>query len=525
MENLLKIKNADENFEIEYELISTKDQSAVSERQRDIDHKLAIIEERLEKNQNRIDTLNVEIDRLTSHADKIDYMVAIGSGILAGMIDSLWVGEFSLERGKEWSSNEINNFVKGVAQSNFVNELARERGYREFKGNDLQGAISFLEQFGTPSDSVTASFGGGKQHHLRDFAHHPTPVGLMFSMLSQFTEMAYGTNTAGVFQVIPITNKTFIGQSFPEKIIFGLVFWLIHMASDMAGSNAYAGAGTGLPGPILSLVKELSSLPILGDSAKVNELRVNISKLFNGTLLAQRDENGRMMRGPDGKPLIERFDLRAEMGVAHELGRQAIPVVVNEALVRGFYFFRRLVQQIKEKNNLKDIEWKKTLPFKNRTIVRMLTISTGTFTAFDMADAAIRSAIKSGGITPAFWGNFALRINIVGVGRFVVAIGTDISMGVQRNKLRNERMTIYMEQLRLCNAKVYYKQANMWIAAESAGQAINEACIVANNAIKFFAESVKEIEDDINKISEHITDAEENNPGLREDILNELIWG
>lgn len=251
MDNLLRIKNADENFEIEYELISTKDQSAVSERQRDIDQKLAIIEERLEKNQKRIDTINTEVDRLTSHADKIDYMVAIGSGILSGIIDSFWVGEFSLERGKEWSNNEINNFVKGVAQSNFINELARERGYREFKGNDLQGAISFLEQFGAPSDSVTASFGGGKQHHLRDFAHHPTPVGLMFSMLSQFSEMAYGTNTAGVFQVIPITNKAFIGQSFPEKITFGLVFWLIHMASDMAGSNAYAGAGTGLP---LSLI-------------------------------------------------------------------------------------------------------------------------------------------------------------------------------------------------------------------------------------------------------------------------------
>lgn len=69
------------------------------------------------------------------------------------------------------------------------------------------------------------------------------------------------------------------------------------MASDMAGSSANAGAGTGLPGPILSLAKELSSLPIFNNSDAVKDLKVNISKLFNGTLLAKRDENGNIMRG------------------------------------------------------------------------------------------------------------------------------------------------------------------------------------------------------------------------------------
>lgn len=28
-----------------------------------------------------------------------------------------------------------------------------------------------------PSDGNTPDFGGGLQHHLRDFAHHPTIVG------------------------------------------------------------------------------------------------------------------------------------------------------------------------------------------------------------------------------------------------------------------------------------------------------------------------------------------------------------
>lgn len=54
--------------------------------------------------------------------------------------------------------------------------------------------MAFLEKmFPIPSDGNTPDFGGGLQHHLRDFAHHPTMVGLMFSLLTQFTEKSYGT--------------------------------------------------------------------------------------------------------------------------------------------------------------------------------------------------------------------------------------------------------------------------------------------------------------------------------------------
>jgi hypothetical protein len=98
-----------------------------------------------------------------------------------------------------------------------------------------------------------------------------------------------------------------------------------------------------------------------------------VSKLFNGTLLSKRDENGKILEAV-------KFDLRTEIGVAHEIGKQAIPVIINECIVRGFYFIRRFVMEIKANEikrigDLGKIDWKKTLPFKNRTIVRMLTIS------------------------------------------------------------------------------------------------------------------------------------------------------
>jgi archaellum component FlaC len=514
MDTLISLKNEYDDFSVEFDVMPPVEiAKPVDERKNKILDGLNNVKERMEVNQKHIDDINAEIERLTNHADGIDYMVAVGSGILAGIIDSVWVGEFSFERGNKWGKDKVNNFVVKVAQS---------QGY---PGDDLAGAVQFLEDmYAAPSDSVTSQFGGGKQHHLRDFAHHPTPVGLMFSLLTQFTGYAYGTDTSGLFKAEKITNTSYIGKDIPHKLLYGVVYWFFHMVSDMAGSNAFAGSGTGLPGPILSLIKELSVLPFFRN-LKVSNIEFSqwISKLFNGTLLAKRDENGKIIEAV-------RFDLRAEIGVLHEIGRQAIPVIINECIVRGFYFIRRFAMELKDKkvkslSDLKNIEWKNTLPAKNRTIIRMLTISTGTFTAIDLADAAIRSAVKSGGLTPAFLSNFILRVNFVGVGRFAIAVGTDIGMGVRRSKLRNERMYIYSEQINLYNVKVFYKQADMWIAAGNAGETIEKAFERIEKTNNYLMDSMQDMGENLKKISDCIPEIKQKNPGLIEDINDIITWG
>ena len=453
MESKLKI-NAD-GLEIVYDVspLFGNSEIANSYEQR-IAEGLADVNNRLDSNQVRIDKLSIDIDRLTNHADELDYLVAVGSGVLAGLIDSFWVGEFNLARGKASANEQVNKFVVKIAKM------------LDCPGDDLKGAITSLEnKFPIPSDSNMLDFGGGLQHRLRDFAHHPTPVGLFFSLLTQFTSKAYGTDVNGVWRVVDVKNTTLIGKDIPQKVLFGVVHWFFHLVSDMAGSRANPGAGTGIPGPLLSLAKELSALPFfknikIGD----NTLSEWISQVFN-----------------------KGFDLRAELGVANELGRQAVPVVINECVVRGFYFIRRLSNEIKEKEilspaELDRVDWEKCLPFKNRTIARMLTISTGTFVACDLTDAAIRAAIKSGGNPAAFGKSFLLHINFVGIGRFVVAVVTDIGMGIEREKLRNERIAIMSEQLTLNNAKSYYLIADAWHALGETTQAIVELAIAVENA-------------------------------------------
>lgn len=352
--------------------------------------------------------LDSQIDLLTSQADKIDYLVSVASGVLCGLLDILWVGEFSLERGRGIASDKIDRLVTKTAKM------------LGCKNDDLKSAVKFLERkFPIPSDGNTADFGGGLQHHLRDFAHHPTIVGLIFSLLTQFTYKSYGTDTSGAFMIVdvPEMSRAFIGNDVPSKILFGTIIWFFHLVSDVAGSISSVGksGGTGIPGPMLALAKEISILPIFKNmNVADNSLSVFISKLFNGTLLAKYDENGKIIR-----ETILKFDLRGELGVGIELGRQAVPVVANDCIVRTFYFIRRLAMEIRTNDiesitDLNQINWDNVKPLNNPTIVRMLMISTGVFTTLDIGEAVI---------TKKYW----VSINYVGVGRFAIAIGEDVS--------------------------------------------------------------------------------------------------
>lgn len=350
-------------------------------------------------------------------ADRLDCSVAAACGVVSGLIDVFYVGKFSLDRANEWGANKVEEFVVKVAN------LA---GY---KGDSLDGAIKYLENtFPLAADGNTNDFGGGKQHHLRDFSHHFSLGGLVCSMFTQFTGKVIGTDEHGALKIveIPESKKALLRKNLHEKIFYGTVLWVFHIASDMAGSSSNGSGGTGVPGPIMSLIKQLSALPIFKD-AQLNEmgLRKFISKLFNGTLLAKRDENGKIAEA-------RRFDLRTEIGLMHEVGRQAGSVIVNQCLIRSFYFIRRFVREInalhvQTVSEISRIAPEDVLPFRNHAIGRMSTIASGVFSAVDIVDALVRAAIVSKKNEQAsFLGEFVTRVNFIGIGTFAIACSLDV---------------------------------------------------------------------------------------------------
>ena len=158
--------------------------------------------------------INHRIEQSKSKADQWDYYLSIASGIVCGMLDVFWVGDFDFKNAREKSDSEIQEFVM---------QVANKFGY---EGYDISKAVGFLEKmFLLASDASEKEFGGGLQHHFRDFAHHPTIAGLVFSLLTQFTELSYGANTNGDFIVVPINDKSkqYIGATISEKITRGTI--------------------------------------------------------------------------------------------------------------------------------------------------------------------------------------------------------------------------------------------------------------------------------------------------------------
>lgn len=354
-------------------------------------------------------------------ADKLDYIVAVSSGVLSGLIDVFYVGELSLDRANEWGRDKIEKVVMKVA---------RVEGY---SGDDLSDAIKTLEKnHPLAADGNTNDFGGGLQHHLRDFSHHFSIGGLFFSIFTQFTGLVVGTDKAGMPHVVPVpkSHRTCIGKNFQEKIALGTIGWFFHMVSDMAGSSGALMGGTGIPGPLVSFMKELSALPFFKESGDGDMgFRLWVTKLFNGTLLADHDENDRII-----KDSVKKFDLRTEVGILGEVGRQTIPVLINQCVVRGFYFCRRLAREVRDLGircigDLERIAPEDILPWGTPAMRRMVTVSSGVFTGVDIADAAVRAIMGKDPVT------FFLRVNYVGVATFVIACVVDVNATLKDREL------------------------------------------------------------------------------------------
>ncbi len=364
-----------------------------------------------------------DFDPGANRATRLDYVLAAASGALTGALNVLWQKEFDLESAKSWGDEKVAGFVAKVAKAAGMTK----------KDATIEDAIRFLEKsFPMAADKLAAEFGGSLQHHLRDFSHHPSPVGLACSILMQFTGKGYGTDTDGRFVVFDLPAVAYdlecplMAGNFAEKIAFGTVFWALHLVSDMAGSSSTPGKGVGIPGAFLSFLKELSSLPLF-QGLKVPYSRSKdgfitiqqwISKLFNGTAIKTKG----------GKNI--RFDLRAEIGLLDQALSQLKAVIANEVIVRCLYMLTRLKTELErcEVSSVSDLRRVKPanfLPYNSRALTRMVTVASSIFVLTNLSIAAVRAGVESKGNGGEFARKFFLRVNFAGVGRLAFALHAD----------------------------------------------------------------------------------------------------
>jgi len=491
---------------VEFEVLPPVDISDT--RKLEIYKGLADIDERLDFISARVAELNSEIDTLTNHADGLDYAVAVISGIISGLVDSFFVGETEIDKEK----------IQELLEKKY--HTANDSGY---KHKDADGHWTSSAMY----------------HRLDDLAHHPSIAGLIASILVRYFRLVvfidgsdgkphiFFADTSSP-EVTALEKKEQI-KAWIGAIIGGLCIWLSNLAIKKIEENNCEE----LPEPLKKLIKVIGASPLILEILKTVDVwvghmmsDVSTSQGIPGIFLSLLKEISVLpiIRDTDFRVWVDGLYNKGNMNLSEWGGvvftaakKQLLPVLINEALVRSFFFIRHLAEELKDKKDFKQVNWNNVIPFKNRTIVRMMSISTGTLTAVDVADAVIRSG--------GFNASCILRINFVGVGRFAIALGTDVAMGIKKNKKENERMTLRSEELNLLNAKVFYKQADMWIEAENTEKAIQEAYQSMETAVIEFSDTWEEIKSGSESRNRSADAIRENNKDFANELLDTLEWG
>lgn len=361
------------------------------------------------------------IKGLKPECDKLDYALAASSGALCGIIDIFLVGkpgESPLgDITDKWFEERTEDFAKMC-------------GWKPDGEKSLSSAIRHLEKkFKIPYDQRgmgdAASFIfdlNASNHHFKSLAHNPTLLGLFFSILDQFTNTSHFVSGGELISLQEADDKFELrGNNIPSKLFCAFVNWFGHLISDMSGSSGSKGRGMGIPSPLwawtndIIAIKRKLNIPVSEFDQSVNELALNLYK--------------------------EGYDTRFQT-------TQAIPVLINELLVRLMYSVRRLIKYFadipKEERSLR-LLWEKCEPFKNPTVKRMLTVAHGTFCVIDAGEATIRSFIAGGGtFNPA---EFFMRLNIVGVGRFTISLYGEVKRGINIHNVEKEVLFARREKI------------------------------------------------------------------------------
>ncbi|RRK09173.1 hypothetical protein D1831_14285, partial [Lactiplantibacillus garii] len=201
-------------------------------------------------------------------------------------------------------------------------------------------------------------------HHLFSLAHYPDLIGLVFSILDQFSNTGtYFANGHLITATMQNNHFELKGNNLVAKIFCGFCNWIGHIMSDAVGSSGAVqkgNRGSGLPIPGTEIFQLLNFKLPQTDNLTISKL---CTRVF---------EQG--------------YDAR-------HAAATAVPVIINELLTRLLWAFK---QYFYHKTPFEQI----IKPKNNPELNRMLLCSYGTFAGIDLGDAAIhgvKTGIKTGG--------------------------------------------------------------------------------------------------------------------------------
>lgn len=316
--------------------------------------------------------------------DKYDYLIAVGCGAAAGLVDIFLVGA---PKGAMVSNDSVLGKWSDEQVDHLVEAFAKRTGWN---GKGTASAIGYLERtFPVNYDHRNTTDVGGafrmgtRNHHLKSLAHSPDPIGLFFSILDQFQNRASFLSDGKMIRIDTESCELY-GDCFYAKIFCGFCNWLGHIMSDIAGSSGGRGSGMGRGSGIAIPFYELF---LLGDAGKI---QIGADRQSFATLMVRVFQQG--------------YDAR--FGAA-----MAIPVLLTEIFIRAAWALKQHFYH--------GFAWQDCIPGNRHADLRcMLIVGNCTLCLFDGVDAAIRS-----GGNPIL---FVLHLNIIAWFKLVLMIFKEI---------------------------------------------------------------------------------------------------
>ena len=375
-----------------------------------------------------IDEINTElaeneniISKFTPECDKTDYILAAAIGAICGLMDIFLVGKpGESEIGDitdEWFENRTMDFAKIC-------------GWDGNSNDSLTSAIKYLEKkFKIPYDQTGVGDAARqvfdlnpRNHHFKSLGHNPSLLGLFFSIIDQFANISHFVSEGELISLQEADDNFVLqGGNITAKLFCGFVNWLGHLISDMSGSSASKGRGMGIPSPLFTwtndiiVIKRKLSISNTEFDKAINELALTIYK--------------------------QGYDLRFEAA-------KAIPVFVNDLLVRMVYSIRRLARYFmdtQDKYRYFALMWDLCEPFSNASVKRMLTVAHGTFCLLDSGDALAQGFVQGAGTFRI--DQFLMRLNIVGLGIFTFSLYGEADRGIKLYRAKKEDFSLRQEKI------------------------------------------------------------------------------
>ncbi len=329
------------------------------------------------------------------NCDAWDYMIAGTAGLLGGLMDVFLVGSPGEGVLGAWADKQVDGAVRG---------FARLCGWSPSENSDpTKSAIGFLERtfrvnydqrYGPDVNNLFKM--GAKNHHIKSLGHSPDLAGLFFSILGQFTDQAFFVDKGRLISVS--AEGTLQGGNAAAKLFSGVVNWLGHLFSDVAGSSGAQGRGSGIPIPFFGLLQ-------FANVGSFGQYRQTFA-----TVCVQVFEQG--------------YDLRHSMAMS-------IPVLVTELVIRVV----RMIKLFLAEGEGFDV--RRALAMTPE-LQRMLFVGHGVFCLVDLGDAALRSW----GTWPAFFA----RLNLVEWVRFGTLACKELVTLVKAGHIDAEKLDRSMEK-------------------------------------------------------------------------------